>query len=141
MSSMTTKDLLGLRERVIRVFVSHGFTVREGILIRPDAVSKDEIRKLHALSRMERIPQAGEWILKREHALMEYFAAGKEVIPEAIYPELEPVDSPLKAELFRNTSLLWSIPLSAGYGRRLRFPVFDGSNGKLMGLLALGHPV
>ena len=35
----------------------------------------------------------------------------------------------------------WSIPVSAGYGRRLRFLVWDQSNGKLMGLLALGDPV
>ncbi len=41
----------------------------------------------------------------------------------------------------RYASLTWSVPVSNGYGRRMRFLVFDASNDKLMGLLALGDPV
>jgi hypothetical protein len=37
--------------------------------------------------------------------------------------------------------LHWSVPISAGYGRRLRFLVLDGHNGKLIGLFGLGDPV
>jgi hypothetical protein len=54
---------------------------------------------------------------------------------------LEPVDTRFKSDLFRYASLLWSVPVSAGYGRRMRFLVFDDSNGKLIGLFALGDPV
>jgi hypothetical protein len=43
--------------------------------------------------------------------------------------------------LFRYACLHWSIPVSAGYGRRLRFLVFDENNGKLIGLFGLGDPV
>ena len=43
--------------------------------------------------------------------------------------------------LFRFASLLWSIPVSQGYGRRLRYLVRDRSNGKLIGIFALGDPV
>lgn len=35
----------------------------------------------------------------------------------------------------------WSVPLSAGYGRRLRFLVFDQQNGKLIGLFGLCDPM
>ena len=37
--------------------------------------------------------------------------------------------------------LHWSIPISAGYGRRLRFVIYDEANGKLIGLFGLGDPV
>ena len=38
-------------------------------------------------------------------------------------------------------SLTWSVPVSNGFGRRLRYLVWDESNGKLMGLIAIGDPV
>jgi hypothetical protein len=43
--------------------------------------------------------------------------------------------------LFRYAALHWSIPVSSGYGRRLRFLVVDDSNGKLVGMIGLGDPV
>jgi hypothetical protein len=43
--------------------------------------------------------------------------------------------------LFRYVRLHWSIPVSAGYGRRIRFLVFDESNGKLIGIFGLADPV
>lgn len=42
--------------------------------------------------------------------------------------------------LFRVARLLWSIPFSKGYGRRLRFLIIDRANQKLIGLLALQSP-
>jgi hypothetical protein len=50
--------------------------------------------------------------------------------------------SPLATEelLFRYVRLHWSIPTSAGYGRRLRFLVYE-VNGKLIGLFGLSDPV
>ena len=35
----------------------------------------------------------------------------------------------------------WSIPVSSGYGRRMRFLVKDSNNGRIMGLFGLGDPV
>jgi hypothetical protein len=43
--------------------------------------------------------------------------------------------------LFRYASLHWSIPVSSGYGRRLRLLIIDDHNGKLIGLIGLGDPV
>jgi hypothetical protein len=37
--------------------------------------------------------------------------------------------------------MTWSIPVSDGFGRRLRFLVRDDHTGKLIGLIALGDPV
>ncbi len=38
-------------------------------------------------------------------------------------------------------ALTWSVPVSQGYGRRMRFLVWDQSNAKLIGLIALADPV
>ena len=43
--------------------------------------------------------------------------------------------------MFRFASLLWSIPISRGYGRRMRYLVRDNFNNKIVGLVALGDPV
>jgi hypothetical protein len=64
------------------------------------------------------------------------------VKPERISPRLVEVEPGTEDEfLFRYARLHWSIPVSAGYGRRLRFLVYDDSNGKLVGLFGLGDPV
>lgn len=37
--------------------------------------------------------------------------------------------------------MTWSVPVSNGFGRRLKFLVWDENNGKVAGLFALGDPV
>jgi hypothetical protein len=105
-------------------------------------LSKEAIRASHAFQRRE--------ILQHEKAafgnywpdLLQQFADGVEVIPEAIEPELVPVVSGEETGyLFRFAALLWSVPVSRGYGRRMRYLVRDRNNGKLIGILALGDPV
>jgi len=57
-----------------------------------------------------------------------YFASGRDVRPERIKPRLEVVHKDTwQSDLFRLASLTWSIPVSNGYGRRLRFLVWDSS--------------
>lgn len=43
--------------------------------------------------------------------------------------------------MFRLASLTWSVPVSNGFGRRLRYLVWDGYNDKLIGIIAIGDPV
>jgi hypothetical protein len=118
-----------------------GFILADSQLVPPDQVDKDNIRQLYAHLRLERLQKARRWLLSVEEKLLPYFADGTEVKPEEIHPRLVPVDIRWNADLFRYASLTWSIPVSSGYGRRMRFLVFDESNGKLMGLFALGDPV
>ena len=80
--------------------------------------------------------------MRHEKELLNFIADGSDVKPEAIQPRLHRVESgTLEELLFRYVRLHWSIPVSAGYGRRLRFLVFDDSNGKLIGLFGLGDPI
>ena len=73
---------------------------------------------------------------------MAYIASGGEIDPTQIRPKLVQVEpDTIESRLFRYACLHWSIPVSEGYGRRLRFLIFDENNNKLIGLFALGDPV
>jgi len=73
---------------------------------------------------------------------MEWFADGAEISPRAIRPELELIDGGTwQSDLFRMASLHWQVPVSDGYGRRMRFLVWDRGHDKLMGIIALGDAV
>lgn len=105
-------------------------------------LSKDQIRYMHRLHRestRERIRRA---LGNRLDRFVEEIANGDEVCPENIRPHLvEARSGTIHGDLFRFATLLWSIPVSQGYGRRLRFLVKDRANGKLIGIFALGDPV
>ncbi|MDE0213380.1 MAG: DUF4338 domain-containing protein [Deltaproteobacteria bacterium] len=106
------------------------------------APSKEQIRYIHRLHReaaRERIRLA---LGTRLGQFIEEIANGNEVCPEKMRPYLvEARSGTHTGDLFRFATLLWSIPVSQGYGRRLRFLVKDRTNGKLMGIFALGDPV
>jgi hypothetical protein len=81
-------------------------------------------------------------LFRKERAILAHIASGDEVMPTRIRPRLVEVLPESDEELlFRYASLHWSIPVSSGYGRRLRFLVVDEHNEKLMGLIGLGDPV
>jgi len=131
-----------LRERVIRSLHKQGFRLRDGRLVPPDPNDKDQIRRLHEEAVWHRVAQARAGLERHENRLLRFIAKGTEVVPERVRPRLVCVRPGSEEELlFRYARLHWSIPVSAGYGRRLRFLVFDESNGKLMGLFGLGDPV
>lgn len=105
-------------------------------------LSKNQIRAIHAAHRKETAQREAKMVYEHGQHLLKYFAEGIEIKVDAIDPELILVDVDTEeANLFRMATLLWSIPVSRGFGRRMRFLVRDRSNGKLIGLLALGSPV
>ncbi len=90
----------------------------------------------------KRIALAESALAKHESELLAFIASGDEVDPRKVKPRLVQVEpDTLESKLFRYACLHWSIPISEGYGRRLRFLIFDDSNGKLIGLFGLGDPV
>jgi len=103
---------------------------------------KDLIRAMHSSQRHDRLLASKKFLSRQEPTLRKYFASGREVNPEAIEPVLERVVAGTwQADLFRLASLTWSIPVSNGFGRRLRYLVWDAHNDKLIGLIAIGDPV
>jgi hypothetical protein len=131
-----------LRARLIRYLRKQGFRLRSGQLVPPDPNDKDQIRRLHDEAVRHRVAQARAGLERHEDRLLSFIARGTEVTPETARPRLVLVRPGSEDELlFRYARLHWSIPVSAGYGRRLRFVVYDESNGKLIGLFGLGDPV
>jgi hypothetical protein len=70
-----------------------------------------------------------------------YFAKKEEIDPEKIKLELELVDNDKSSEIFRNATSLWNVPVSAGYGRRMRFILWDKAHNKVFGIFGLCDPV
>jgi hypothetical protein len=91
---------------------------------------------------MHRVERSRRGLERHEDRLLSFVATGREIHPEKIQPRLVLVRPDTRDELlFRYARLHWSIPVSAGYGRRLRFVVYDDSNGKLIGIFGLADPV
>jgi hypothetical protein len=105
------------------------------------AHAKEILRSAHAEQRREVLNSAGKFIAKSEDRLLGHFANGDEIDPAAIDPKVVLVEEGESADLFRFASLRWSVPVSAGYGRRTRFLIKDRQNSKLIGIFALGDPV
>ncbi len=131
-----------LRRRVYRHLRDIGFIrMADGSLLPPEN-TKETVRGLHANQKRAKLirnrPLLDEWLPR----LIRNFADGAEINPAMIQPELELVNpATWQSKLFRVASLTWSVPVSEGFGRRMRFLVWDRFNDKLIGIMALGDPV
>lgn len=70
-----------------------------------------------------------------------FVAQPHEIELEKVYPEIIEVKTQEQAELWRYATSFWSIPVTQGYGRRIKLLVFDKQNSKLIGILGLSDPV
>lgn len=131
-----------LKHMIIRSLREQGFRIQGGAVLPPASPTKDAVRSLHSTAVRHRVDRAEKYLRSRESRLLTRVARGTEVIPERIAPRLVEVQPNSEDEVFfRYASLHWSIPVSSGYGRRLRFLVVDEHNQKVIGLLGLGDPV
>ena len=115
---------------------------------------KPIIRRIHGDHRTQSVLriQNSLGLKKINQYVSKYFALGQQINPEKIDPVLMPVSvkdvnagslktSQLYSDLFRLITTTWSVPPTAGYGRKLRWVVFDRFNDKVIGILALNDPV
>lgn len=132
-----------LRELIIKSIEKQGFSISGKKILLPNNKSdKETLRQLHSLAVQHRIDKYKKGLIKHEDYLLTRLALGTEIVPDQISPKLIEVQPLSKEELlFRYASLHWSIPVSSGYGRRLRFLVVDEQNEKLIGLIGLADPV
>ena len=131
-----------LKRRVRAHLKGLGFRkAKDGTLV-PPAWDKVSYRAIHGHQRAEKLEKNREWLKGKVESLSHYFASGVDVDVYRIRPRLELVAKETwQSDLFRLAGLYWQIPISEGYGRRLRFLICDDSNQKLIGLLALGDAV
>lgn len=131
-----------LKRKIRRHLHEIGFHKTADSALGIEGGGKDVIRTLHSSQRRDRLEKNREFLKKHTPKLIKYFASGHEVEPQNISPGLERIFSDTwQSDLFRLASLTWSVPVSNGFGRRLRYLVWDGNNRKLIGLIAIGDPV
>lgn len=143
---MDDHDLERLRRALQQEVVQHlyavGFHGDTDSLAPPQNGEKVQRRAMHSAQRAERLQSEAAFIGERSDSLLPHFAEGVEVVPDQIAPRLEAIRAgTTESDLFRLASLTWSVPVSRGYGRRIRFLIWDDSNQKLMGIAAIGDPV
>lgn len=131
-----------LKRKLRRHLHALGFKKSKDGVLQIEGNGKDVIRTLHSLQRKDRLNANRDFIAKRAPNLLQYFASGEDIDPDRISPSLERISSGTwQGDLFRLASLTWSVPVSNGFGRRLRYLVWDKQNDKLIGLIAIGDPV
>lgn len=131
-----------LRCAIRRSLRAQGFHFNKGSISFRQRNDKRSIRKRHALAVAKRIVLARPSLEKFEPKLLEFIASGTDVDPLRVAPRLHQVKpGTIESRLFKYACLHWSVPVSDGYGRRLRFLIFDDSNNKLIGLFGLSDPV
>lgn len=131
-----------MRAAVVESLVEQGFSVRDGQIVAPDMSSKDALRALHRQAVEHQRERSKPGLRRHENRLLAMVADGSELQPTHIRPRLVLVLPGSEDELlFRWARLHWSIPTSAGYGRRLRFLVMDEAHDRLMGIIGLADPV
>lgn len=134
------------KSRIKRALRKHlkalGFTRESDGTLALENAGKEAFRNCHSSQRDEKRTLHAKFIEKKWPLYRQYFADGHEVNPSEIRPVLELIESETwQSELFRLAALTWSVPVSNGYGRRMRFLVWDDSNGKLIGIIGLTDPV
>ncbi len=130
-----------LRERVLRELAEVKGRIDLATEMNDSLRAKEQLRVAHQAQKTARLNDAAEWIVGHEDLALEHFASGTEIDPRQIDPFVVAVRTNAEANLFRFATLDWSVPVSAGYGRRTRFLVFDRQNDKLIAVFSLGDPV
>lgn len=133
-----------LRGKVLRHLRKQGFRVSRSGILAPVETEKGRQRQLHEEAVQAQRERARGSLAGKEARLLGRLASGADVDPASIRPRLVLIDDRRSEDglLWRWCSLHWSIPVSSGYGRRLRFLVVDEGHGdKVMGLVGLADPV
>lgn len=129
-----------LRQLVLEKLRAIGFAVTEAGALCPLLSDKEGLRQIHRPASQMEIALNQNWLRQHLPMYLPLFANGSEIVPKHVDPVLIEVTTKQHHDLFRMARLLWSLPYSRGYGRRLRFLIMDRSNCKLIGLLALQSP-
>lgn len=135
------ESLAALRYKVIENLINSGFSIEDDrILSVPQ--DKEFFRKVHANAVAFLREKKRKFIEQCDEMFLEKFIInGTDLDIHNIRPVLSKIDGKLDNALFNWIKLHWSIPISAGYGRRLRYVVYDRGNSAIMGIIGLADPV
>ncbi len=128
---MATKEYL--RKKIITNLARYGvrFDSAKQILL------TDDIREMQS----KLAEQTNARGLKYKNAVAEFFAKPEDINILKVSPCLQLVETEAQRRIWAYAASFWSIPITTGYGRRIRFLVFDRQNDKLIGLVGLADPI
>ena len=136
------EDSARLKRKLRKHIRELGFQRNEQGMLRPKNTDKSTLRSIHSHQRNMRLRDNRDFIQANLIALERVLANGDDIDPSRIEFELQKIKAGTEeARLFRLASLYWSVPVSNGFGRRIRYLVWDKYHGRLAGLIALGDPV
>lgn len=138
-------DVDAAKTRVIEHLRSLGFSLSASgdVIATPSWDSKDARRRSHASAVEYERERAAAALAPVEPRLVGRLARSVPPVGEWV-PRIVPLPRGRSEDalLWRWASLHWSVPVSGGYGRRVRYLVVDEANdGALMGIFGLTDPV
>lgn len=105
-----------------------------------DIQDKDYLRNLHVFAKQQSKTFNPSSLLKLFEKHRNSFKNGSEIDPKKISPSLHLVENNNDSELFKLVRNMWSMPYNKGYGRRLRFIVYDDYHEAVIGIIGLQSP-
>ena len=136
------KEEARLKRKIRAHLNALGFEKDDAGCLMASSEDKAVYRKFHSSQRQEKLDRNAVFLEKAWPIYHQFFANGADVNPNEIKPRIELVEPETwQSECFRLAALTWSVPVSQGYGRRMRFLVWDDSNDKLIGIIGLTDPV
>jgi len=139
--SFENMAVISLRQLIYDNLQKAGFTILGGskLLLPAD---KDIIRAAHKVSVNHILETKREFISRFEDKFLEkYIINGNELDLHNIRPTLLSISNSHQNDLFNWIKLHWSVPVSSGYGRRLRYIVYDKGNDAAIGIIGFADPV
>src|SRR5438477_12073062 len=110
-----------LKSKIKNSLQEQGFHFKGDTILPHSDLAKSDIRSLNTTAVQHKIDRSRPGLERHENRLLGRFASGHALDPTAVNPTLVPIESGSDNELlFRYAALHWSIPVSSGYGRRLR---------------------
>jgi hypothetical protein len=130
-----------LKERIIQSFREQGFKYNPHV--RPPQNDKETYKQLQIYSKMEQMQLHRSFLLENLKKVRKYAKSGKDINPSEIKLELKLVKKgSLEEVLFRWWNFVWwSVPYQRGYGRMLRFILWDTTHNAPFGLISLQSPI
>lgn len=131
-----------LKSKIAKILRKQGYSVKSNNFRLKDT-TRESKRYVHNLAKAERIIKREDFIIRTSSLVEKYLINGKELEVEKIQPKILEVKSGSEEErLFRWWNLTWwSLPYERGYGRQMRFIIWDTYHNSLIGLIGLQSPI
>lgn len=140
---MPTLTQTTLKYEVTKVLRKQGYRVKPNgvFVLRQD--TKEAKRKVHDLAKAERITKREDFIFEKKGLAERHLVNGKNLEIKKISPQIIEVEAGTEQEdLFKWWNLIWwSVPYERGYGRQMRFIIWDKYHNTPIGLIGLQSPI